>query len=810
DITGTYNFADSGYVDINITANHDDLSELASMELLNPEFLPDVRNGKLTLTTAIQGKTIGHSPIINTVASLSELEVHNQFGEVIKDSGFRLNFYSGTGKDRRDGLLYIDNADIKFASGGYLSGDLLIIDFTEPVYKINWQLEENLVDLKNIFSFRSIKEMNGTIRSQGRLRGKVDLLTKQFANPKGMLRVQFENCSVSLSDNEYYVKDINGQLFMNEGEISIDNLTFDANGNEIMINSKIRNLIPYLLGTPTALTTSLSIHTHSLNTSELFAFDTELQKKINYQVDSIDFVAKGFFLSSDIDSYNLIPAGMVDIDNLTAKVSGIPLINKFKGNLTILQDNLALKNITGFVGESPININLSISNYDSYFQTDSLMSMALNLDLQSEKLVAKDFFTFNNDFILPESYENEVLTNVAFTTSITSTNYELQKKGLFPEFSFQVTGLKFQTHYSPVKFRDIGIFGLISENHIYINSLFGKLGRSDIFVNAEFNNVLATKDTISRPFRSRIGINSQILDLDELIKLDEGDSDKKVVTAEAEKKNPYADDYPITDLSVNIGQLEYYGATIKNLSGILNLEENNIIKLNSVRLESGDYGSFEFEGVFDASSHEEAILTSSIKVSKVDLSKLDVTYVEDGKEVKLGDHLNGILNGSIDATIPINQEFSFDINRLTGTVNAVIMDGALVDYAPLQEMAKYFKNKDLNNVYFDDLINTIVFDKGKMQLPYMSINTTLGTIFLMGYITTDEIMALDIQVPVKLVAGAVLNSLFAANKGDDGKEDEIIDASKGKYVTIHVYGDSTEYNIKLGKKHSAGSPEGGQ
>ena len=87
----------------------------------------------------------------------------------------------------------------------------------------------------------------------------------------------------------------------------------------------------------------------------------------------------------------------------------------------------------------------------------------------------------------------------------------------------------------------------------------------------------------------------------------------------------------------------------------------------------------------------------------------------------------------------------------------------------------------------------------------MTINTTLGTIFIMGHLTTDEEMALDIQVPVKLIAGAVLNSLFAANKGDDDEKDEIMEASKGKYVTVHVSGNTDDYKIKVGKRHSAGS-----
>jgi AsmA family/AsmA-like C-terminal region len=801
DLDGYYDYSDNGYVDVNISANHSDLSMLAEMEVLNADYLPEIRSGKIKLDAVVKGKTIGYVPVMNLEASLSELHLHNKFGDVIDDSGFHLRYYSGTQSDMSDAILYIDSIDFKFATDGYMTGDLQIYNFANPSYKISWQLAENLVDLNNIFVFPGLNEMSGMVRSQARLKGKVNLTDKQFSNPEGILRVQFENCLFSLNNPDYLLKDVNGQLFIEEGELSLNNLTFDANGNELKVSSKITNLLPYLTGTPTELIADLSLHTHSLNTYHLLAFNRELQAKANYKIDSVDLVAKANFLSTDIDSFTVIPTGNLAISNLTAKVSGLPLINQVKGDIIIKPNTLILEQLTGFVGKSPVSLNLNMLNYDGFFQTDSLETMVLNLDLRSEKLIAKDFFTANGKFILPKSYEEEVLKNVAFSTSITTNNYELQKTGLLPEFSFQVTGLNFQTHFSPVKFKDIGVFGVIRNNNIYINSLFGKLGRSDVFMNAEFNNALATTDTISRPFKSRISINSNLLDLDELVKLGVTDSDHLSAEPDKSTENPFADDYPITDLNVNIGRLEYYGAEINNLSGMIDMEDHNIIKLHHLRLESGEYGSFEFEGVLDASSHQEAILTSNIKISDVDLSKLDITYVQDAQEVKIGDHLAGIFNGEIEASVPIFQDFSFDLARLSGSVKAVVKNGALLNYTPLQELGKYFKNKDLNNVYFADLMNTMIFDQGKMHLPFMTISTTLGTIFLMGYQTIDGDMEFDVQVPAKMVAGAVLNSLFAANKNDDGKQDEIITGAKGKYITVHVYGNTDEYKFKIGKKH---------
>jgi AsmA family len=808
DLSGYYDYSDDGYIDFNISANHSDISVLADMELFNAEYLPEIRSGKIKLDALIKGKTIGHLPITNLEASLSELHVHNKFGEVIDDSGFHLRYYSGIQRDMSDAILYIDSIDFKFATDGYLTGNLQIYNFANPSYKISWQLAENLVDLNNIFVFPGLNEMSGIVRSQARLKGKINLTDKRFSNPEGILRVQFENCLFSLNNPDYLLKDVNGQLFIQEGEISLNNLTFDANGNKLKIDSKVKNLLPYLLGSDTELTASLAMHTHSLNTQHLLAFSPELQKGINYKVDSIDLKVVVNFNSIDIDSFALIPTGNLQIDNLTAKIEGIPLINRVKGQITVTPDALSMDKVSGFVGESPLNFSLKLTNYNGYFQSDSLESIALTVDFQSERVIAKNFFTIEDKFLLPQSYEHEELDDVAFKTTINTTNYELQKINLIPEFSFQITELKFQTHFSPVKFRDISIFGMVQDNNVYLNSMSGKLGRSDVFMNGEFDNVVATKDTITRQFKSRISINSQILDLNELIKLGQGDSQHATSTTKEVNDNPFADDYPITDLSVNIGELDYYGNVIHNLSGILKLEEHNMVKLNGVRLESGQYGSFEFDGTIDASSHQEAILTSDIEILNIDLSKLNVTYIQDGEEVKIGDHLAGIFTGQVEARVPISQDFNFDLARVSGSIKAVVKDGALINYPPLKALGKYFKNKDLDVVYFDDLMNTMIFKEGKMHLPFMTVNTTLGTIFLMGYQTVTDEMEFDVQVPAKLIAGAVLNSLFARKKGDDNKEDEIKTQAKGKYITVHVYSEGGEYEFKIGKKHGLEAADG--
>lgn len=807
-IDGYYNQLDSGFVDIQIAAQHSQLDEFVKMKILKSENLPDIRAGELAVDAHIYGKTLSQLPLIDANVNLRNLQVFNSYGSMIERGGFNLTFNSESTTDFLAAKATVDSVDVVFGSGGFLKGRAEVLNFKKPSFTVSWKAQEDLDEIYKLIEIPVLEKLQGSLNSSGNLSGQFDIENNKLLHHKGDAFADFENVSFKLKGNEYSVKNINGRAYLKNEDMGLENFAINANGNSINLSGRVNNLAPYILKKPTQLVASVSMQSDKMNTETLLAFDTALANNTKYKIAELDMEMGVSISSKSLASYELIPTGKLDIKKLTLLVEGAPPIIDFSGKIEVDKELAALKSFKGIIGKSHVDFSVSTSNYAAFVKSGTTEQMIVDVSLNSEKANAKDFFTFNHKFVLPKNYEEEVLKNVAINLKIITTNTELQKKDLLPELELQLTGLQFQTLYSPVVFKDIFVFGLVKDNNVYVNSMFGKFGRSDVFMNAQFDNVVATQDTISRPLKSRVSFNAGVLDLDELIKLDATETEVDSTAIKAEPTNPFAEKFPITDFQVNIGELTYFGEVIKNLKGIIKIDANNMIEMQQVSLESGEYGSFEFNGTLDASSRTEAILKSTIKITDVDLSNLNVKYIQNEEEVKISDHFEGKINGEVVADIPILPDFSFDLARLTGKIKVKMTDGALINYAPLEEMGKYFKNKDLNRVKFDELKNTMIFNGGKMLLPFMTINTTLGTINLMGFQTLDYDMKYDIQVPIKLVAGSALNSLFAAKKGDDGKADKVKKGGKGKYVTVHISGSADAYKFKLGKKHVLTAPPG--
>jgi hypothetical protein len=137
-------------------------------------------------------------------------------------------------------------------------------------------------------------------------------------------------------------------------------------------------------------------------------------------------------------------------------------------------------------------------------------------------------------------------------------------------------------------------------------------------------------------------------------------------------------------------------------------------------------------------------------------------------------------------------------------MDVLIVNGKLVDYAPIVDLKEYFVDKNVNIVKFDTLQNHIDFTNGVINIPNMTINSTLGFMIISGTQDMDYNMEYYIRVPLKQVSGTGFRALFGKNKEqaapDQEDEIEYIDPEKRRaYVNIKIIGDAVDFKVTLGK-----------
>jgi hypothetical protein len=89
-----------------------------------------------------------------------------------------------------------------------------------------------------------------------------------------------------------------------------------------------------------------------------------------------------------------------------------------------------------------------------------------------------------------------------------------------------------------------------------------------------------------------------------------------------------------------------------------------------------------------------------------------------------------------------------------------IRDGVLINFAPIQALSSYFKDKNLNKVRFDTLRNQITFKNGAVTFPKMNVNSSLGFMEFSGTQQLNMQMEYFLRIPLKMVTNIGFKMLF--------------------------------------------------
>jgi hypothetical protein len=134
-----------------------------------------------------------------------------------------------------------------------------------------------------------------------------------------------------------------------------------------------------------------------------------------------------------------------------------------------------------------------------------------------------------------------------------------------------------------------------------------------------------------------------------------------------------------------------------------------------------------------------------------------------------------------------------------------IYNGSLVNFAPMQAMASYFKDKNLHQIRFDTLQNKLTFTNGVLDIPAMDINSSLGYIQVSGKQSLDLSMEYYVRVPMKMVTKVGFSALFNRKQEevDMNQVDEVEFIDKDKkiaFMNLKVTGTPDgNYEVGLGK-----------
>jgi hypothetical protein len=676
---------------------------------------------------------------------------------------------------------------------GKFQGRLIVRDFENPYVKINLNADLDLGFLGDFFEVEGLQGISGQVIVDMDFDELIDFESGLggISNVKNTVQSELRviNLNFSLPDYPHQIRRVNAYAFMKEGDLRLDNLSFRIADSDFKLSGTLSDLPAVLHSQPKAVKAKLEASAAKIDLKQLIPSDSSINEVIN------DFKIKLAFESTgkNLMDYEHLPQGEFFIEDFFAKPENYPhAFHDFHADILIGDKNMEVKDFSGEIDRSDFHFSGKVLNYPKWFHENPSGDSRFEFDMVSNHLNISDLLKYNGVNYLPEDYQKEEIDGLNIKGSL-----DLHYDNGFKSADFYLTDLdgKFKVH--PLKLEDFGGRVHYENEFITMTEFGGKMGTSDFKVNMGYQ--IGEPDSL-RNKRNFFYLKSLALDLDALMGFESIDVD----TNHQEAFNIFELPFSEMDFKAEIGKMNYHSFWLEDVVASARTTKNHYIHLDTLGLRAAD-GKLGIKGYFNGSDPQHIYFHSTMKAEKLDLDKLLIKFENFGQDYLINENLHGKVSGTITSKFLVYPDLTPIIDKSEAKMDLTIYQGSIVNFAPLSAMATYFSDRNLSNVRFDTLSNTFDLKDGVLNIPRMSINSSLGFIELSGKQSLDLKMDYFIRIPLGLVTSVGFKSLFGGkskSEVDPDQEDAIVyrdDNKRVRFVNVNMKGTPDDYKISLGK-----------
>lgn len=241
------------------------------------------------------------------------------------------------------------------------------------------------------------------------------------------------------------------------------------------------------------------------------------------------------------------------------------------------------------------------------------------------------------------------------------------------------------------------------------------------------------------------------------------------------------------ELKTEFKNFSYHNFKAESMSGTL-IADRNSIAMPNVQIKALEGSTAASVGIKKWS--ENYLLDISADLSAINITQLFKQF-NNFEQTEITDkNLSGSLFGKIIAKVVLDKNLEPILPKLYAKADVTIENGALINYEPMQELSSFVNIKDLENIRFKTLKNTIeIFDEC-IYIPRMLIENNAINLELEGTHTFNNYMRYSMGLSVAELLATKAN--WIAKKA----EKRIENNNKGG-LTAYIIMEGTPDDLKI-------------
>jgi hypothetical protein len=819
DLTGSVDFKNDVDLDLELTGKKKDFDLFISFA---PEDvyknLSRFRNkGDIFFKGKIFGPSLNETPAIDILLGCENtFFFHKDNTKAIRDVSFSGRFHTGEGKSLETAELILNNL-YGIPETGMFKGELKVVNFINPLITFDFHADVDLGHFKTFYDVDWLEDGGGRL--------KVDITIQEFADQDSIIhiasqledgslsRINFENAWLKLTNYHQKIEDINGNIVFNGDDLQLENLSFKAGDSDLKMSFAINNINALLHKHNAPLLLKLHLESQKIDLANLLPknmktdtafWTTEIVKDLNIDIDLISTV-------DALNKYKAFPEMDLFIRNFTAKLDGFEQnIDQISGRLKSSDKQLVLEKFKIDIGDNDLQVSLLIDDPYLLMQKGKEGSVHYTANIEAQKIDLKQLLVYRGEPMLSPELNDELGEELI-------RNFKFIGDGYLHPSTFSASGFKGNCNIElfTLKLNDLpkiantrGRLRTDSSGCLYVENFSFTLGKSDFYAHLEMKHLLDNQ-TNRRNITGKIGGN--YWNFDEFSS-NKTTSDKTPASAENSHKadfNVFVLPFPVSDVNIDIKKLVHHKYVLEEIKGHIKTNKEHQVFIDTLHFAAAG-GRIGMKGYLNGSNKDDLYMAGKIKLKNVDLDRVFFKMDNFGQDYLVNEQIHGRVDAVINAKVHLHPDLSPMLNNTEAKISMKISDGRLENFAPMKAMSDFISNRNLNNIRFGELENTINYKNGSLTIPRMKIASTLGYIHLSGRQEHDNTLNYNVEVPLSLVKSAgwnmVRSKILGASrrpKESDVKEieEQIISEQSGliqRYVTFNISGTTDKFDISLG------------
>jgi len=474
----------------------------------------------------------------------------------------------------------------------------------------------------------------------------------------------------------------------------------------------------------------------------------------------------------------LLSKGSVTLGNRELNLSDLSFSGSFTNGKKRVPETskLAIENFRVTLGSAQYTGSLTVCNFDSLYGT---------LQLKGDVILSeiKDFFRLK-----------------AISSSEGFIDLDLSMEGALPEKGkYAFTDIMYLITEANLTFNDFSLS--IKDNKISFDNISGKVIVSDSIMAENLN--IRYKDHGFRVNGIFKNLPEWLAGKPEILTASAGiwcdkmvpelfypSLNKSDTAAKRDRAYSLSGDI-ILDLDFIIDTFRLRKFMAENIDGSLSYK-HGLINFKTLNLNSMG-GLISGNGFIIQKTDKSFTTRGNFDLEGINIKSAFVSFNDFGQDFLKAENINGDLSGSMSVIIPFDSLLKIDIKSITAEGKYLIVDGALIDFAPVKQLSSFIELSELENIRFEKLENNFFIRNNALYIPQMDVNSSAADLSVNGKHGFDN----DYEYHVRILLSEILSKKLKKHRPNTTEFGAVEDDGLGRTSVLLKIEDKGE-EVKVG------------